>query len=140
MKSTICIIDDDPIALFGLSKLLTKTQYVESISTFEDGELALETLRPHLENDSDACPDVIFLDLNMPIMDGWQFLDEYKRIERPEDSDIILLYVVSSSNHRTDLDRAKEYPVINGYMVKPVNRDNLRHVFEEDLPRYRKSS
>lgn len=69
----------------------------------------------------------------MPVMDGWQFIEEYTAIERPPKSDPILLYVVSSSIRDADVERARSYSEVSGYIIKPITLDNLKEVFESDI-------
>lgn len=133
MNCVLCLIENDPIAIFGLKKMLEKTNYVKQLEVYEDGEQALHKLKPHLVENTPRTPDVIFLDLNMPIMDGWEFIEAYTAIDRPQNAKKILLYVVTSSVMQRDRDRACELSAVTGYIVKPVTKDDLKHVFEEDL-------
>ena len=73
----ICIIDDDPIYTFAVQKLLKMNNFSSHQIVFKNGKEALEGLTT-LQNKNDQLPDVILLDINMPIMDGWEFLDAYK--------------------------------------------------------------
>ncbi len=97
----------------------------EQVSMFMDGESALNFIQSHL-SDQSALPDVIFLDINMPVMDGWQFVEEFRKLNLDKK---IALYMVSSSVDETDMKRSKEYNVINDYIIKPVGK----HRFEELL-------
>lgn len=72
----ICIIDDDPITVFGIKKMLKSVSDCDSIDTYSNGKLALDGIKNKLET-TQQVPEVIFLDINMPIIDGWQFLDEF---------------------------------------------------------------
>ena len=74
--NSIFIIDDDPITVFGIRKMLDSSVEFKTISTYCNGKLALDGIIKVLKNDK-AIPEVIFLDINMPIMDGWQFLEEF---------------------------------------------------------------
>ena len=73
---SIYIIDDDPITVFGIRKLLSSIEASKAIDTFSNGKLAIDNLRQIIENE-EKLPEVIFLDINMPVMDGWQFLEEF---------------------------------------------------------------
>ena len=74
--NSICIIDDDPITVFGMRKMLDSLATCKTIYTFANGKLAIEGIKKLLA-DGEKIPEVIFLDINMPIMDGWQFLKEF---------------------------------------------------------------
>ena len=89
---TICIIDDDPIFRFGTKKMMETVLYSIKFLVFKNGKDAYDNLLPQLQLNTNL-PDVIFLDLNMPVMDGWQFLDELIKIPMAEN---IPIYIVSS--------------------------------------------
>ncbi len=78
--SSIYIIDDDPIVTFGLKKMLGSLTECKNIHSFENGKLALESIIQKLESKQEI-PDVIFLDINMPIMDGWGFLEAFHKLK-----------------------------------------------------------
>ena len=75
---SVYIIDDDSITIFGLRKLLDKLYKDLVINEFENGKTALDALT-RLQKQDKPLPELIFLDINMPIMDGWAFLDEFHR-------------------------------------------------------------
>ena len=73
---SIGIVDDDPIMVFGIRKMLSTTVDCDTVESFANGKIALESILKKIENNQ-SLPEVIFLDINMPIMDGWQFLEEF---------------------------------------------------------------
>lgn len=91
--NTIFIIDDDPITVFGIRKMLNSVVDCNSIKTFANGKLALDGITS-LIKENERIPEVIFLDINMPIMDGWQFLEEF--ISLPIEQKIRVNIVTSS--------------------------------------------
>ena len=119
-----CIIDDDPIFVYGAEALMQLTNFCNSLMVFHNGDEALRNLKI-LISANDKLPDVILLDLNMPVMDGWEFLDEFTTI--PVNKEIII-YIVSSSIDPTDLDKAKSYSEVSNYIVKPVTTDTLEDI------------
>tara|TARA_R110002111_G_scaffold55243_3_gene94979 strand:- start:863 stop:1180 length:318 start_codon:yes stop_codon:yes gene_type:complete len=96
---------------------------------FSDGEEALDFMLDNLHNDKEL-PDVIFLDIDMPIMDGFQFMEEYVRI-KPKLGKKITIYMVSSSVDPVDIDRAKKISEITDYIVKPITHDQLTGIIRE---------
>lgn len=119
----ICIIDDDKILIFLTKKLINAQDSSIEISEFEDGHAAMEFFRENMKKVSDF-PDVIFLDISMPVMDGWEFLDEYSKIA-PEITNNIQLYMFSSSISAHDMDRATANPNVNDYLTKPLTKEKL---------------
>jgi CheY-like chemotaxis protein len=125
----VCLIDDDDIYQFLLKKELRHTNLVERINLFSDGRKAMEYFKENLDN-QDTLPDVIFLDINMPIMNGWRFLEEFKSLKNHINKKIII-YMVSSSFDDRDVKRSQEYSEVTDYIIKPVKRSNLISVLED---------
>lgn len=121
-----CIIDDDPIFVFGTKKLMQSAGICNNFLVYGNGKKALDSLKPMLEN-NEKIPDMILLDLNMPVMDGWQFLDELVKINPVQK---INIFIVTSSIHNSDVQRAAEYKIINNYIVKPLQRDQVLEMIQ----------
>ena len=124
---TACIIDDDPIYVFGTRLLMEDVDFCNDIMVFEDGKQALDTLKPRLLS-GENLPDIILLDINMPVMDGWQFLDEFTKIPSPKK---ITIYMVTSSVDQMDAERAKAYEAVSDYVVKPLSLKKLQEIQAE---------
>lgn len=126
--NTVCIIDDDDIYKFTITKTIESTGLVNKIIDFGDGEEALDYL---LETAADTTelPDIILLDVNMPVMDGWDFLEVYHE-KKGELNKNIIIFMISSSIDERDVDRAKQISELTDYIVKPINRDKVMHIFE----------
>lgn len=122
-----CLIDDDPIFLFGTQKLMEISNFSEEYITFNNGEEALEAIL-EIKDVNDQLPDVILLDLNMPVMDGWQFLDELIKIPTKKE---MIIYIVTSSIDSADVKRVSSYDGIKNYLVKPVTLDLLNQIIGE---------
>ena len=120
-----CIIDDDPIFVFGTKKIMKLANFCNSFLVFHNGEEALNHLKPIIECNGSSLPDVILLDLNMPIMDGWQFLDEFIQIPCEKE---ITIYIVTSSINPEDMERAKDYDKISNYLIKPISSNKLQEI------------
>ena len=121
----VCLIDDDSIQHFLVDRLLVKNGLLNRLFYF-DASLALKDIQEHLE-DPEKIPDIIILDLNMPVMDGWQFLDAYKRlinkIKKP-----VRIYMLSSSIDPRDIMRSKEYEFVDGFLNKPLTLEQVRNI------------
>jgi CheY-like chemotaxis protein len=122
-----CIVDDDPIFVFGAKRVMELSNFCKSFMVFNNGKDALDSLSP-LVVSGENVPDVILLDLNMPIMDGWQFLDEFIKIKTNKK---ILIYIVSSSIDPADTEKAKKYESVSNFIVKPITVDNLKNILQQ---------
>jgi two-component system, chemotaxis family, chemotaxis protein CheY len=128
----VCIVDDDDLFQFVMRQHLERLEMVEHIHKFSDGEQALNYIKANIQ-DADSLPELILLDVNMPYMDGWQFMREFVKLTLPADKKI-RIYILSSSTHESDLQKAKEFPVLAGYLVKPVNKQMIQQILQESLP------
>ncbi len=117
------IVDDDRIFVFGLSKLMEMNSFSDELLVFLNGQEALDYILPLVET-PERIPDVILLDINMPVLDGWQFMDEFVRL-KPRINKQITIYMVSSSVSELDINKAKSYAEISDYVVKPMRSDDL---------------
>ncbi len=122
----VCIIDDDPIYTFTTRKIMEIGSFSKYIEVFKNGKEAINALKPRVETNQNI-PEVIFLDLNMPVMDGWQFLDEFVVSGTKK----ITIYIVSSSIDPADLNKAKEYSLVTNYVIKPITPGKLKELFDE---------
>lgn len=126
-----CIVEDDPMHLFITKKYIELSGYVDKILVCKNGKEAYNALKSMFLN-SEKLPQIIFLDLNMPVWDGWQFLDEFTQI--PIDQKIII-YILTSSNSEEDYKRADLYSLSRNYLVKPIEQSQLKEILE-DLANY----
>lgn len=120
---TLTLVDDDDIFVFLTKKTIEETKLVELIRVFDNGLDALNFLKENKDN-TDALPEIILLDLSMPIMNGWQFLEEFT-ILNPMIGKTITIYICSSSISPDDVARAKAISEVSDYIIKPVNKEKL---------------
>ena len=124
----VYIVDDDSITIFGLRKLLEKFSKELCIEEFRNGREALDALSSLLKRGA-ALPEVIFLDINMPVMDGWTFLDEFLKL--PSISGVHIKIITSSIDVR-DRQKWKSYVKKTGhhidFITKPIYELDLRDV------------
>lgn len=115
------IIDDDKLTVKLMSILISKSKFCEEIHSFNNAQFAIEKLKENW-NDSEILPDAILLDLNMPVMDGWQFLDEFIHLPIKKE---ISIFIMTSSIDPADIEMAKKYDVIKDYIMKPITANKL---------------
>lgn len=122
----IALIDDDPAFVFITEKIIEKTNHFKEVKVFDNGLNALNYLKENLNNDTHL-PNIIFLDLSMPVMDGWQFLDEYTLL-KIKDKSKITVYICSSSISPYDITRAKSISEVTDFIIKPITKEKLTEI------------
>ncbi|WP_108808328.1 response regulator [Aquimarina spinulae] len=122
-----CIIDDDPIFVFGIKKIMELVDFCNGFMVFRNGEEALNNLKAIISA-NEKLPDVILLDLNMPVLDGIQFLEEFVKVPCKKK---IIIYVVSSSVDPEDILRAKSFEYVSDYIVKPISVEKLKDILND---------
>lgn len=118
------IIDDDKLTVKLMSILISKNDFCEEIQSFYNAQHAIELLKQNTL-DNKILPDAILLDLNMPVMDGWQFLDEFVLLSLKKE---ISIFIMTSSIDPADIEMAKKYSVVKQYIMKPVTADKLNEL------------
>lgn len=117
------LIDDDSVCNFLNKKTLERTGFVKDIQTVLNGKEAIDLFKSYYQ-ESRQLPDLVLLDLNMPIMDGFGFLEAFKALPSP-DKENVKIIVVTSSQDPKDISRAKELG-IKQYLTKPLMEETLR--------------
>jgi CheY-like chemotaxis protein len=120
---SLCVIDDDMIYQFAVKLNLKQLKLADSVLCFSNGEVAKIYLIEN-SNNHDALPDVILLDINMPIMDGWDFLDWFSGY-KDQLCKVIPIFMVSSSIDWRDIEKAKGYKEVVDYISKPLTDGNF---------------
>jgi CheY-like chemotaxis protein len=115
------IIDDDQICHFITRHLIKSENLAQEVTCFYEAEEALQRM---LSEMPDSLPDMIFLDLNMPHMNGWQFLDALRPYET-QISPYTKIFILTSSVDAVDQERAWEYALVSGYFLKPLQTGDL---------------
>ncbi|AZQ43336.1 response regulator [Nonlabens ponticola] len=124
IASKVWLVDDDKIFTFTVKKMIGKFRRPYQLETFGNGKLAIDRL---INIEPANIPDVILLDINMPVMDGWQFLDSF--IHYPH-KDQIIIFLVSSSIDPNDKLKSKLYKEVKEFVVKPVTPKSLSNILK----------
>jgi CheY-like chemotaxis protein len=131
MLDQILCVDDDPITLMLCKKVIIKASFSNEIITSQNGEEALHyfnTLKyTNTEHQLKKHPQLIFLDLNMPVMGGWEFLDHFNSEAFSEFKDIKII-VLSSTIDPEDLEKSKTYPMVIDFLSKPITLTMLEYL------------
>ena len=128
-----CIIDDDEVYINLVTKIIDIKKLSDNLLIFKNGQEALDYFKAITNNISeDIFPEIILLDLNMPVMDGWRFLKEFTAIKPPTGLQTTL-YIVSSSINKAEIERAKEFELVTDYLIKPVELSKFEAIFNGNL-------
>lgn len=120
--ANVLVIEDDQTSAFLLKLLLQESDLVESISTTNNGWEALDYIK-RLKANGGKYPELIFLDINMPVMDGFEFLEACRQVGSLE-SENTKVIILTSSTHHQDIGKAKAYGIMN-YLIKPITEEAI---------------
>lgn len=129
IKKVLCV-DDDTISLTISQLLLKRTGFAQEVHTAIDGSEALEYFERLFAEEADpvaAAPELILLDINMPVMNGWEFLQEYNPRFRDKLTNTHIV-ILSSTIDPEDFALAKQYPVVAQFISKPLSVENLEEL------------
>jgi CheY-like chemotaxis protein len=130
LTNTVLLIDDDEINNMICTKIISKNDFAGNIVACSSARQGLKYLEETQTDSEKVVPSVIFLDINMPVMNGWDFLDQYKQMDSLQGKEIILI-MLSSSSSSSDLTRAKSYPQVSDYITKPLTATHLQQIREK---------
>lgn len=131
MLDKILCVDDDPITLMLCKKVIERVMFAKEIITAQNGEEAFEYFKELMleikKGNSVEYPKLVLLDLNMPIMDGWEFLDAYSE-NNFEEVFTSKFIVLSSTIDPHDVNKSKTYPVVIDFLSKPITKEMLEEL------------
>jgi CheY-like chemotaxis protein len=121
-----CIIDDDKLYVSLIKMLIRKNKLAVELLVFENGKLAFNYFKEELTKQSSSIPEVILLDLNMPIMDGWEFLEAVEPFAGRLKAK---LFVVSSTINPVEVKKVNKHKFVTAFMTKPINKEAMIKFF-----------
>jgi CheY-like chemotaxis protein len=121
-----CIIDNNSTYVYGFKKMISLKNAGQQVTHFNNGVEAIDYLKNPLN--AFNLPDIIFLDINMPVMNGWEFMNEFVEI-KSQLRKKISIYILSASADINDIERAKNISDISDYILKPVDWCRLEGIF-----------
>ena len=131
----ILLIDDDYATNYIHKRVIDKAEITENVVVLESGYDALEYLR-ETNIEEYPRPDIIFLDINMPGMDGFEFLEEYENLKEMQKGNIILVMLTTSLNPE-DKNKSDSISIINGFRNKPLTEEILKGVMNDYFSDYK---
>lgn len=119
----VLLIEDDPITLLVCERIIKLTDFADEVITTNNGQEGLDYISESLENKSEL-PEIVFLDINMPVVNGWEFLDAFgEMIDRLPS--VPNIYILSSTVDPEDEKKAVSYPYVKQFVSKPLTKDFL---------------
>lgn len=121
----VLLVEDDPITIMVCERIIKMTFFAEKVTSCENGKIAFDFLMSCRDNSS--LPKIIFLDINMPVMNGWDFLEELDKVK----SDFVELpriYLLSSTVDPEDYLKAKKFLLIKDFISKPLSKEALEKI------------
>jgi CheY-like chemotaxis protein len=130
MKLEVIIIDDDEIMIMIQKKMIINSSFNDKPLSFLNGKLGLD----YIEKDNDADKlYFIFLDINMPVMNGWEFLDA---LNKTSFAGNVIVAVLSSSTNESDKQKVLQYTQVTSYLEKPINTQKLNELKQSSQLKY----
>lgn len=128
----VLLIDDDEATNFLNEMTIEEADCAQNVVAVQGGQEALAYLQAK-QGDIYPQPDLIFLDINMPAMNGWEFLDEYRKLDKAMRGRIIVVMLTTSINP-DDEEKSKTYEEVEDYLSKPLTREKLMEIIKANFP------
>lgn len=123
----ILLVDDDSSTNYLHKMVIEEVGCAEKCVAVQSGEAALEYLNEH------PAPGLIFLDINMPAMNGWEFLEAYQQLDCGKEGTIVVVMLTTSLNP-DDKEKARQYGEINGFNNKPLTTEMVGDILHKHFP------
>ena len=134
----ILLIDDDEPTNFLSRLIVEEAQCAHHVQVEDSGEGALSFLSK-LKDDADSncqpCPELIFLDINMPAMNGWEFLERYMNLDEQQKANVVVVMLTTSLNPDDNL-KAETLPDVSGFENKPLTKEKLEYILQKYFPHH----
>lgn len=121
----VLLVEDDPITIMVCDRIIKMSSFAEKVKSCENGKIGIDYLLSLAENCH--APTIIFLDINMPIMNGWDFLEEFDKIKSRFQS-LPRIYLLSSTVDPEDYKKAKKFSLVQDFISKPLSKEALQNI------------
>ncbi|TVQ65297.1 MAG: response regulator [Balneolaceae bacterium] len=122
----VLLVEDNDITVLLTNRLIEKTEKVNEVTVCYNGKEAYDKIQEMLENGK-PLPEILLLDLVMPVWDGWEFLERFTPLKESEQVEI---FILTSSISKEDMEKAERFGLMNNYLVKPISFSKLNELFE----------
>ncbi len=123
----LLIIDDDDINIFIIRKIAEKTGFDINMVSKSNGQQAIDYLIETMSK-NEPFPKLILIDINMPVMNGWEFIEAYEKLNIQFEAN---LYILSSSVYENDIEKTKSYKSVKGFISKPLSKERLTELITQ---------
>lgn len=133
MPDKVLLIDDDEITHIIGNRIFKITSFAKEIVLLSNGKEGIEyfeNLVKNSETNPEISPDVIFLDINMPFMNGWDFLEDFTKSYHQYFPSLII-FMLSSSVDPEDIAKSKKYPIVKDYIIKPLTKECIEKIKQD---------
>ncbi|UOQ69351.1 response regulator [Hymenobacter volaticus] len=131
--TSVLLVDDDPTTNYLNKLLLTRLKVAEQVLVVENGEQALRTLVQTCRAENALCPQLILLDMNMPVLNGVAFLEAYVQLPLAQQQAIVIV-MLTTSLHPVDMARAEKLPIA-GFLNKPLTQEKVTDLLAQHFAR-----
>jgi CheY-like chemotaxis protein len=125
-KLNLLVIDDDDINIFIIKKIVEKTGYDIEMVARSNGQQAVDYLNETILQKK-TLPHLVLIDINMPVMNGWEFIEAYETLGIEQKVD---MYILSSSVYENDIEKTKGYKAVKGFISKPLSMERLSELIK----------
>ena len=124
--SNVLLVEDDPITIMVCDRIIKMSDFATNVVSCENGKTAIDHINK-LVNEGKQFPEIIFLDINMPVMNGWDFLEEFEMI-KDKISPMPRIFILSSTVDPEDYKRAKSFSAVDNFISKPLSKESLEQI------------
>jgi CheY-like chemotaxis protein len=125
-KLNLLVIDDDDINIFIIKKIVEKTGLAIEMIARNNGQQAIDYLKETISQNK-PLPRLVLIDINMPVMNGWEFIEAYEELNIEQKVD---MYILSSSVYENDIEKTKGYKAVKGFISKPLSMERLTELIK----------